>query len=105
MNYYRLKQWDYNGESHFSKTVSANIENISGGIYVYPNPVFNDIYMSGKISGEIIVSNYLGQIVFHKKMDGENRADISGLPEGIYGVVVLEERKRVYNGKIMKGGN
>ncbi|HFA51021.1 MAG TPA: T9SS type A sorting domain-containing protein [Bacteroidetes bacterium] len=102
INYYRLKQWDFNGRFHFSNVASVVFDGGLNNINIYPNPARSEIYMSENISGEVFIFNSLGQKVFYKNMETENSLDISGLPEGQYWLQILNGGNNLFYKKIIK---
>ncbi|MCX6208227.1 MAG: T9SS type A sorting domain-containing protein [Bacteroidetes bacterium] len=42
-NYYRLKQWDFNGEFQYSKIISIESKSKKQGFTIYPNPAIGNI--------------------------------------------------------------
>ena len=42
-NYYRLKQWDFNGEFQYSKIISIENKSKKQGFTIYPNPAIGNI--------------------------------------------------------------
>lgn len=48
INYYRLKQTDYNGDYEYSSPVSAKIEDDKSNLRLYPNPATNFITAYGE---------------------------------------------------------
>lgn len=70
INYYRLKQIDYNGEFSFSKIIDVNNKVTSKSIpIVYPIPATNEIFISAcdfHIGDRILIYNALGKIIYEK---------------------------------------
>lgn len=86
--YYRLVQFDYNGDQYISNVVSiisdkATYEDVS--LSVYPNPASDEIIIDGNNSTEGIIYNSLGQTV---KTFSTGSVNISDLQGGIYFIQV-----------------
>ncbi len=93
INYYRLRQIDYNGRSDFSQTITIYSSRMQAGINIYPNPANEKMfceYNAGQESAVIFaVTDLLGNIISEEKtkiLKGENTFsfNISALPAGIY---------------------
>lgn len=88
VNYYRLKQVDFDGEYEYSKIISVKVENENSSISVFPNPVrektqiqIDAIYPNSFL--EIISST--GQVVREIKVENSVQEVFMGdLPSGIY---------------------
>lgn len=94
LNYYRLKQTDYDGKFSYSSIIV--IKNLSDEevLTVYPNPSKGDFLISfHDFSGEnvqIELFNAVGQLVYSKQdLSGENLSVESGLPEGVYTLRII----------------
>lgn len=81
INYYRLKQTDFDGTSTYSNIIAVNL-NLEW--LLYPNPVTygNDVSINKK--GDYAVYNNLGMLVM--KISDANKLNISSLAPGIYTV-------------------
>lgn len=81
VNYYRLKQTDFDGTSTYSNIIAVNL-NLEW--LLYPNPVTygNDVSINKK--GDYAVYNNLGMLVM--KISDANKLNISSLAPGIYTV-------------------
>jgi hypothetical protein len=115
MNYYRLKQTDFDGTSTYStiRSVNFNEPNTANNswVNVYPNPA-NDgqVYLSfGSIeSSEVLVSicNMVGQVV--QQQSGNNQSgqtmniSINELPVGVY-TIYIQNRDQIIKQKLMIG--
>jgi hypothetical protein len=74
-----------------SNTLSLNKENFNG-IYVYPNPAKNILYVAGAPSNfEVEIYSPTGQKVF--KSENTNRIPISQLSEGVYFIKIMQGQK------------
>lgn len=91
-NYYRLQLTDRDGRFNYSDIVLVNGTGKKGKIAIYPNPVTQQISLSGDgISGEVFMSicNQEGRIVFRRSgtlatlQSGINQ-QLSTWPAGLY---------------------
>jgi hypothetical protein len=82
MNYYRLKQIDYDGRFEYSHIVS--IEHKSDGIYLYPNPATDILNIENLAYGKYLIKSIVGTIIGQGVLTDESRIDISHLPTGTY---------------------
>ena len=69
-------------------------------ISVYPKPVSETVHIEGIEAAEVQVYNVLGQMV--KTIQGTNKIDVTGLPEGVYLLRITDAEGNVYTNKIMK---
>jgi cytochrome c peroxidase len=92
IQFYRLKQTDFDGRSTYSKVVSVNVEsNGKGSFKLYPNPVTNWVSIAfddlpKEKDGELRLVNSAGQVVLTQKITdiSQQQIDISRLPKGVY---------------------
>jgi hypothetical protein len=95
INYYRLKQVDFDGKHEYSKAVSVNLSvNVIGDAVVYPNPlVIGESSLSYQLlnpSETVSVSVYdiTGQQVYHHTENaaqaGMQQMPMPALSKGIY---------------------
>ena len=94
INYYRIKQVDFNGLFDYSEVVSLRVDgDETHEVHVYPNPandliyVETDLGLSKKLSG-IKIYNIYGAIETELTVDSNSgqklRVDVSHLNEGLY---------------------
>ncbi len=111
VNYYRLVQWDINGNGKNSELRSVNIlDDFYDMLSLFPNPT-NDktevIYNSYTTEPSILtVTDAEGKVVVNTPIDtkkGGNRfeLDMSGQSRGVY-VVTITTRDKVYRTKLVK---
>jgi len=85
--------------------VSTPEHQINNKFVVYPNPVSDRLYVKSRVNklnqARVRIVNSFGQTV--KKASNLNRfINLSGLPEGLYVVVVYDGNKVLYRQKIVK---
>ena len=74
-------------------------ENESGTkVAVFPNPANGVVHIEGVVADEVRVYNALGQVV--KTVRGTNEINLSGLPESVYLLRILDTDGKVYTNKI-----
>ena len=87
VNYYRLKQTDFNGTYAYEETISLNYD--ENEMQVYPNPAYEEVFINKKSIGEfnINIYNIYGQIVqIELRSHSSNGVimDLSKLNSGVY---------------------
>ena len=108
INYYRLKQTDYNGDYTYSKTIAINILNsIEDKIITFPNPVKNilNIISPGISFEEIFIIDNKGAIVaqqFNPDLSENIQVDFGGFAVGNY-VIKLKTKNTIATKKITVG--
>ena len=98
INYYRLKQTDFNGDHTYSKTIalSRKLSNAN----VYPNPFINEFSISFHENTlfPVVVSvyNIAGQEVWSQKINNnkEFKASLKSHPKGVY-LVKVENQETI----------
>lgn len=102
VNYYRLKQVDYDGQYHYSeiRIVVFNLDEITNGsISIYPNPASNELNIRAIESWEgtltqVKIINQLGQVSIPpiKKVDDSNwKISTTNLSNGTYWLIITDE--------------
>jgi len=90
INYYRLKQVDFEGAWAYSNTVSIDNDSEST-IDIYPNPANDYLIVSGlngRTIDEIIIHDLVGKEAL-RLTETDNRIDISHLSPGMYVAVIV----------------
>jgi Beta-propeller repeat len=102
INYYRLKQVDFNGEMCYSPIVIVDMKNVTGNVLeisnVFPNPFNNSFIVNYFIpdcgSIEILLVSQTGELFYHKIFNvniKEQSTTISGfneIPSGVYLLII-----------------
>jgi hypothetical protein len=83
VNYYRLKQMDYNGTFEYSKVISVVVGDKGQRLRVYPNPVATTLTLDGAENAENIqIFDATGKII--RNASNANQLIINELPNGLY---------------------
>lgn len=106
INYYRLRQVDFDGKETVSKTVSINFDGKSQSkAKVYPTLVKDviNIELSQDTKAEISVRDLMGRVVLTQIVTGGVNAtlDLSSLPSGMY-LLSIRSNEGVETVKIQK---
>ncbi len=106
LNYYRLKQTDYNKDSKYSYIVDVNaLQPKVSDFILYPNPANKIVSLYNiRQPKEIIISNQMGQRVEIPADIEENSAKINleALTEGVYSITVIGETETLTKKLIVK---
>ena len=92
INYYRLKQVDYNGAYTYSNVIAINNNNSqNASILVYPNPSNDEVNIvtSANIT-DITIYNMMGEIVYANSAELSNTIKFKPMAEGMYVVKALD---------------
>lgn len=98
INYYRLKQVDYDGQYEYSKVVSVDFGKGTRPGVLSPNPVGSELFLTlpEETDGAVSVAVFdLNGRIWQQKDNIRNSLDVSGLPQGIYFVKLVAENGRV----------
>ena len=111
INYFRLKQIDFDGQYEYSSIVNANI-NDHDAIAVFPNPVSNDnlnINLTTNDEGnvDIIIIDATGKLIQSTQKQiyaGSNQLaiDVSVIPSGFYQIVMKAPNKTFVTNFLLK---
>ena len=102
MNYYRLKQVDFDGQFEYSKIISIQIAN--DNIIVSPNPTNGIIEIKGtKLRlANLKMTDSRGRIIETNILTNNQTIDISNQPNGLYFLIIQTERSTIVR-RIIKG--
>lgn len=102
MNFYRLKQVDYNGEYEYSAILTAEISD--GTISIYPTTTTSTVQLDlgAEKTATIVVYSVNGQIVSNQTVSVSNsEIDLSTLNAGIY-YIKVETAGEVFTQQVIK---
>lgn len=101
MNFYRLKQMDFDGKFEYSTVVSIRNNNTED-VKVYPTNVMDVINVELSDKGEIAIYSVTGQLLMNKLLtEGNSEINLSGLSAGIY-FIAIETNANVVTQQIVK---
>ena len=83
VNYYRLKQMDFDDKETLSKVISIQIKGNDRKLKAYPNPVSNVLAIETEATGDYQIINILGQIILRGPVSLQ-QIDVSALVRGNY---------------------
>jgi hypothetical protein len=81
INYYRLRQVDFDGTTSFSKITSINYIN-EEEISFFPNPATNTLFFN-KPPDSVLIYDTKGKLVLHTS-NLQNQVDLGNLSQGLY---------------------
>ncbi|MDR6807166.1 hypothetical protein J2Y45_004500 [Dyadobacter sp. BE34] len=92
--YYRLKQIDWDGTSHYSKIIV--VKSASNLTRVYPNPAKGYLHIDQKgLNRNFALINRQGFVVMESAVLSAGKLDVSHLPDDLYMLKVGEESFKV----------
>ena len=100
VNYYRLKQTDYDGRSGYSDVVAVKVVRAPSGISVYPSPAIQDITLEfSSTRGEaasIQVTDVIGQLVLEEAITLDKGMvsrilPVKMLADGLYTITIYSD--------------
>ena len=93
LNYYRLKQVDFDGSYTFSEIISIEFRKHSS-VSIYPNPVKDVLTVSGadKLNYNAEIYDLNGRIIKNGILNSENTSlDMTGILQGVYLLRIIDE--------------
>ncbi|MBK9285138.1 MAG: T9SS type A sorting domain-containing protein [Sphingobacteriaceae bacterium] len=103
INYYRLRQFEFDGSSTVSKVISINNENSLNEISIFPSVTSGHTNLQFPITGEkeVLINDCTGKIVYSAKViEDKLNLNLSFLNDGIYFVKVSNGTAE-YNSKLV----
>lgn len=96
INYYRIKQMDYDGKHSYSDIASVRYYG-NGETNIYPNPTTSEVTITTTASTSLQVMDVFGRLLKRQDIsEGQNTLNLSALPSGILIFVVGDQRYRVF---------
>ena len=98
VNYYRLKQVDFNGNKMYSPMVAVEFNSTNTNmVTLFPNPAANQVFLTGnfKTESHIIIYNTLGQVVKDLNYNSGSAIDISELDDGHYILMIHQDNSNI----------
>jgi hypothetical protein len=85
VNYYRLRQVDFNGAESFSAVVAVNSQVKNKAVAAYPNPAKDVLTLANTEGGNLTAQVYdmMGRLVIATPLNGTT-LDIANLPVGLF---------------------
>ena len=92
INYYRIKQVDYDGKYSFSDIASVRYGG-SGETNIYPNPASDEVTISTTEPTLVQIMDVYGRLLLNRDVsDRQNTINLSELPTGILIFVIGDQR-------------
>lgn len=95
INYYRLKQIDFDGKFEYSNIESVQFKIDASTILVFPNPANDWLTFKTNQTIEVQILNINGQVLFRKKINATEKVSIEFLPIGLYFIKTGEKIQRI----------
>jgi len=103
MNYYRLKQVDYNGDFTYSNVISISNDGGNGNdIALYPNPTSDVIHINTPGNEVVTIYDMLGKVVYSGVSEGSNTIDFVPLTSGVYVVKAVDVKGNMVQRRFIK---
>ena len=95
MNYYLIKQVDYDGQYSYSNIATVRY-NADSSINIYPNPTTSEVTVNVPSATTLLIINVYGKLFSQQDMsEGRNTINLVELPSGIPIFVVGDQRFKV----------
>ena len=92
INYYRLKQVDYDGKFEYSHVISEYLSNTKhAGAHMYPNPARDLLFIQHQLKGNVKVTLYDAYGKSRLASHLTSAIDVSMLADGIYYVKIYND--------------
>ena len=103
VTYYRLKQYDLDGSFTYLPTIQLSRSELPSTISLYPNPIRETAFIRTGQEGHLMIRNLIGQVMFEQKIElGENRLNLSQIPDGVYILTLMDGNEVIFGKKIVK---
>jgi len=95
MNYYRIKQVDYDGKYSYSDIASVRYDG-SGETNIFPNPATSNVTITTSEPASIQIFDVYGRVLSKQEIQkGQNTINLGELPSGMLIFVVGDQRFKV----------
>lgn len=104
INYYRLRQTDFDGATSYSAVIAINTQGLSG-IQIYPNPSSHDLFLDINETVDegmytIVITDLVGKIMqeqvdFSKNQTTYKIENFRTLTSGVYLIQVIDDRNEI----------
>ncbi len=105
--YYRLRQLDIDGQSELSEVVTVSFSSNTYGseLAIWPNPTHDFFKIDGEFSpgAQLILYDYLGQVVMQCDATNGVQYEASSLKNGVY-ILTIHDQQRSTNYRLLKQG-
>jgi hypothetical protein len=93
LNYYRLRQVDYDGTATLSDVREVNISGVAT-LSLYPNPAVDEIRIKGFSGGSVRIIDQQGRTVLQRNLSEFEGLNVQSLSAGVYVVQTENETLR-----------
>jgi len=95
MNYYRIKQVDYDGKYSYSDIATVKYDG-NGETSIYPNPASSEVTIYVLSATTLRIMDVYGKLYSHQVIsEGQNTINLSEFPSGILIFAVGDQRFKV----------
>ena len=102
VNYYRLKQLDFDGKFEYSKTIAIELSMKKDELRIFPNPIRDELNIANG-EGQAMIYNMLGQqLRAFSITNAQFLINLSDLAEGQYMLHIQKEDGRVIVKRFVK---
>ena len=92
INYYRIKQVDYDGQYSYSDIASMRYDG-DNNITIYPNPTTSEVSITTSEPTTLQILDVYGRLLTKQAIsEGQNTINLSELPKGIFIFAVADQR-------------
>ncbi len=104
VNYYRLRQVDFNGAVEYSRVVSIFFEEVLGGVTFYPNPVADKLFVDLLYAEALSygVYNLAGKLMTAGVSTSYREIDVKSWPSGVYLLRIKDRNGWFWNACFVK---
>jgi len=95
MNYYRIKQVDYDGKYSYSDIASVRYDG-NGETKIFPNPTTSEVNVTTTVQTTLEIMDMYGRLLINQPIsEGQNIIHLAELPIGLLIFVVGDQRCKV----------